>query len=103
MATKDQVLHLHTKHPDWNCQRIAEALHCTAAYVRATASRMKIKLPPKREGVDSEVYDLGLACRASGITLRDILDLAEKRANGPLNGSRTPDAVNLSRNAQAAK
>jgi hypothetical protein len=79
MATKQQVIDLHAKHPDWTCYRIAEELGCTSAYVRATASREGLKLPPKRSGVDSSLLDLGMACRAAGLTLRDILDISEQR------------------------
>ena len=45
MATKDQVIALHRKHPDWSAPDIAAALGCDASYVRATARRQSLRLP----------------------------------------------------------
>lgn len=78
MATKQQVIALNAKHPDWTSYRIAEELDCSSAYVRATGSRNGLRFPGKRDGVDN-LRDLGMACRRAGLTLRDILEIGEKR------------------------
>ena len=79
MTTKDQVIDLHARHPDWTAGKIASELGCDPAYVRGTAHRMKLKIPPRRPKIDHSALELGLACRAAGLTLRDILDISERK------------------------
>lgn len=80
MANQFQVIELHQKYPQWRATQIASRLGCSSEYVRATAARKGITLngswvtkPPKPESL----VLLGRACRAAGLTLADIRDIAE--------------------------
>lgn len=48
MATKQQVLKLHAKYPDWTSVEIASLLGCSGGYVRATFERNGLSLGKKR-------------------------------------------------------
>lgn len=47
MATKQQVLDLHAKHPDWSYQDIARELGSTPQYVYATFVRQCLPVPKR--------------------------------------------------------
>ena len=96
MPTKDQVIDLHRKHPDWTSKQVAiaiiganvsfEQLERTSGWVRATASRNGIQFcrtvrPPKepKPHFDS-IWALGRAARAAGLTVADIIDIGESLA-----------------------
>lgn len=48
MATKEQVLSLRERYPDWSVQDIAARLNCNDAYVRATFARANGYKAPAR-------------------------------------------------------
>ena len=69
MTTWRDVVRVHQAHPKWTSSLIARSLGCTSAYVRATASRRKLKLPRMRR-------DKGHA-RAI-VPLADVIPLCQK-------------------------
>jgi hypothetical protein len=76
MTTKDQVINLHARYPNWSAAQIAAHLGCTPEYVRATRSRNGLTTP-RISPADAQA--LGRACIDAGITLRDILDISERK------------------------
>lgn len=77
MATQRQVIDLHCAHPAWSANDIAQALGCSAGYVRATAQRLNITLP---RATPESIEALGHAAREAGLTIADIQALAKRRA-----------------------
>lgn len=51
MASKEQVLRLRTKYPDWTSVEIANRLGCSSGYVRATFERNGVKLKKRRRKI----------------------------------------------------
>lgn len=76
MATQQQVLETHRLHPDWSANTIATVLDCSAGYVRATAQRLKIALPPAKP---DSIEALGHAAREAGLTVAGIQAIAKLR------------------------
>jgi len=54
---------------------IAVLLDCSSGYVRATARRLKIKLPDRPDSIEA----LGRAARAAGLSVADITKIAKVR------------------------
>ncbi len=55
-VTWKDVVRVHRAHPTWTGPEIADELGCLSAYVRATASRRGMKIPPTRfDGVTLNV------------------------------------------------
>ena len=77
MATKDQVITAHRKHPDWTAQQIADHIGggCLSAYVRATARRNGLKLP---KAVQTRLTAEQLRKRAAALLERADLIEAQK-------------------------
>lgn len=79
MATKDDVIRLHRKHPDWTPQEIAEHLECMPEYVRATAKRQSLSLPlgfGNGGETHRAIYKLGREAAKLGLSKRDLKRLA---------------------------
>lgn len=78
MATKDQVIFLHRQNPLWSANKIAAYLHCESAYIRATARRNHLRLPPANVS-KAKIFELGEACLEAGLTLGDINRLKSRQ------------------------
>lgn len=65
-----RILETHFQHPDWKPRRIAEHVGCSIYHVR----RMLTWAPM------DELRSLGLAARAAGLTLKELLAMAAQRA-----------------------
>lgn len=63
MAAKQQVIDLHTQHPDWPAAKIAKVLGCSDAYVRATAYREGLTLPYCKAWTIEELRSMARALR----------------------------------------
>lgn len=65
MATKQQVIDLHKKNPDWSAGKLAAALNCGNAYIRKTASRYRLDIPYSKTYMVEELRDRARTLKAT--------------------------------------
>jgi hypothetical protein len=81
MATKQQVIDLNKKHPEWTASDIAAELDCMVEYVGACKKRYGLKFAKAthRANHPNSVFALGRAARRAGLTVEKIQRM-ERRA-----------------------
>lgn len=74
MASKQQVMDLNLRHPDWTARDIAEHLGCAESYVFSLKGRYGLKFSKGtyREKDPNSARNLGRAAKRAGLTVGDI-------------------------------
>lgn len=87
MTTWQQVVDAHRANPTWNSEEIARHLGCIGGYVRAVARRRGFKFPrrpakrkPPKKPRKENLYSLGKAARAAGLTIAMLNEIAAENA-----------------------
>lgn len=83
MATKQQVIDLNLKHPDWTARQIAEALGCLPEYVGICKQRYDLKFAKATRRVQikpDSLLALGREARRFGMTVETIRKVGLERA-----------------------
>jgi hypothetical protein len=81
MATKQQVIDLNKKHPNWTARDIAEELGCMVEYVGACKRRYGLKFA-RATGRSTEnpnsIFALGREARRAGLTIERIRSISKE-------------------------
>jgi hypothetical protein len=74
MATKQQVIDLNKKHPNWTASDIASELGCMVEYVAACKRRYGLKFAKATHRAEhpNSVFALGREARRAGLTVEKI-------------------------------
>ena len=74
MATKQQVIDLNKKHPEWTASDIASELDCMVEYVGACKKRYGLRFAKATHRADhpNSVLALGRAARRAGLTVEKL-------------------------------
>lgn len=74
MATKQEVIDLNKKHPDWTARMVADHLGCLPAYVAACRKRYGLTFAPATSRTDNpaSVFALGREARRADLTIEII-------------------------------
>lgn len=74
MATKQQVIDLNKRHPNWTARDIAEELDCMPEYVASCKQRYGLKFAKAYERSENHnsVFALGREARRAGLTVEAI-------------------------------
>ena len=87
MVTADQIVATHRENPTWHAGQIARHLGCDPVQVRVVKARRGLNIPRKplahqrrhKTPEQTSITQLGRACRAAGITLNDVKQIAAGR------------------------
>jgi len=74
MATKQQVIDLNKKHPEWTARDIADHLDCMVEYVASCKKRYGLRFAKATHRADNpnSVFALGREARRAGLTVEKI-------------------------------
>jgi hypothetical protein len=82
VATKQEVIDLNKKYPNWTAVEIANELGCSPEYVGACKHRYGLKFASatRRSDNPNSVFALGREARRAGLTVEKIQQMG--RSNG---------------------
>lgn len=78
MTTKQDVIDLNKRHPNWTMREVADELDCMPEYVAACKRRYMLKFPKATHRTDNphSVFALGREARRAGLTIEAIRQIA---------------------------